>query len=134
GLEAHDFLADPEDGARVELERDVRGELDVDAVEAAFVTNRQASAVQREGRVAGREVAVTREDRAGVSPHRAGRRGRKLEAPRLRAVGPQGRESDAAPPTGEGCWLGGDSSACELVAAGGAEAVAWRVWVPALRA
>ena len=137
-LEADDLLPDAEHVARAELDGDLGRELEERAVQAALVLNAQAARPDGERRVAGREVAVTREDAARVATERDD----ALEAERadLALVRPErGEDRDRTHARrGRGRdrrrrrrWRGGHGR--QVVAARHAEPDAGRVLVGALR-
>src|SRR4051812_40939808 len=85
-LEADDFLPDAEQIPELEQARLVRSQLQVDAVQRVLVLDRQLSAAAREGRVARRQIAVTRKDRARVATKRDLRDVRQAVSAGLAAV------------------------------------------------
>src|SRR6187551_2443913 len=68
-LITNNFLPDAEDRSRLQVERFTRCQLDVNAVQAALIADRDFAAAQGERGVSWAQVAITRKNRSRVPSH-----------------------------------------------------------------
>src|SRR5258708_7304348 len=94
-FEANDLLPDAEDVAELEQTGLVRANLEVDAVQRAFVFDEELAAALAEGGVPRRQVAVAGEDGTRVATDGHDGRVRHAEGAGFAAVGAQRGEDDA---------------------------------------
>jgi hypothetical protein len=101
GLNADDFLPNPEYVTEAQGPRRVGLKLEVNTVQRRFVADGKPTSRPGEARVSGREVTVTGEHRAGVTSDDSFRSVRQRPAAGFSPICAQGSEEDAATGRGE---------------------------------
>src|SRR5690606_11752845 len=127
GLKANDLLPNAKNGVLFKVVGLVGSQLDVDAIEASLIPNRDLSFIDVEGSVSGGKVTVTRKNGSCIATDGYRRPSGEFVVTGLGAVGTESRQADAARGRRRrdlGRYGSGRGSATQLVSARGAKAIA----------